>query len=137
MEQTSRIALLVEDAPLFRKMMGEYLRQLGFTDISEASSGRAAIQALEQRRPDLVCLDLVLPDVSGYDLCEYIRGSPALSDVPVLMISARGLPEDRASAEEVGASGYLCKPFTQAEFQRHVEQVMARAATPAVAEKGR
>ncbi len=135
MDQTPRSALLVEDAPLFRRMMGDYLRALGFTDIREASSGRAAIQALEQHCPDLVCLDLVLPDVSGYDLCEFIRGTEALAQVPVLMVSARNLPADRAHAEEAGATGFLAKPFSQEDFQRHVQQVLG-AATQRVALRG-
>jgi two-component system chemotaxis response regulator CheY len=127
-EQTPRSALLVEDAPLFRRMMSDYLRQLGFTDIREAPSGNAAIQALEKHRPDLVCLDLVLPDVSGYDLCEFIRGTESLAKVPVLMVSARNLPADRAHAEEAGATGFLAKPFSQEDFNRHVQQVLAQAA---------
>lgn len=128
MEATSRTALLVEDAPLFRRVLGDYLRRLGFTDIREAPSGRAALQALEAYRPDLVCLDLVLPDVSGYDLCEFIRGTERLADVPVLMVSARHSPADRAHAEEAGATGFLPKPFSQEEFEQHVHRVLARVA---------
>jgi two-component system chemotaxis response regulator CheY len=127
MEATSRTALLVEDAPLFRRILGDYLRRLGFTDIREAPSGNAALAALEQYRPDLVCLDLVLPDVSGYDLCEFIRGTERLADVPVLMVSARHSPADRAHAEEAGATGFLPKPFSQEDFELHVNQVLARA----------
>ncbi len=127
MEATSRTALLVEDAPLFRRVLGDYLRRLGFTDIREAPSGNAALAALEQYRPDLVCLDLVLPDVSGYDLCEFIRGTERLADVPVLMVSARHSPADRAHAEEAGATGFLPKPFSQEDFELHVNQVLARA----------
>ncbi|XXF81700.1 response regulator [Myxococcaceae bacterium GXIMD 01537] len=127
MELTASSALLVEDSPMVRRMTGDFLRQLGFTDIREAPSGRAAIQALEQARPDLVCLDLVLPDVSGYDLCEFIRGNERLVDLPVLMMSARNLPSDRAHAEEAGATGFLPKPFTLEELEQHVRQVLARA----------
>ncbi len=127
MEATSRTALLVEDAPLFRRILGDYLRRLGFTDIREAPSGHAALAALEQYRPDLVCLDLVLPDVSGYDLCEFIRGTERLADVPVLMVSARHSPADRAHAEEAGATGFLPKPFSQEDFELHVQQVLAWA----------
>jgi two-component system chemotaxis response regulator CheY len=129
MAETSRTALLVEDAPLFRRVLGDYLRRLGFTDIREAPSGNAALAALEQYRPDLVCLDLVLPDVSGYDLCEFIRGTERLADVPVLMVSARSSPADRAHAEEAGATGFLTKPFNEEDFEHHVNQVLARVAS--------
>jgi two-component system chemotaxis response regulator CheY len=120
--------LVVEDSPLFRKMVGEFLHALGVTRIQEAANGRSALEQLAQGRPDLVCLDLTLPDVSGYDVCEYIRGQPELAGLPVLMISARGTLLDRAQAEEVGADGYLTKPFSQDEFIQQVVRLLARSA---------
>jgi CheY-like chemotaxis protein len=125
MAQPQRTALVVEDSPLFRKMLGDMLQELGFTRVTEAASGNAAKELLAEVRPDLVCLDLTLPDISGYDVCEHIRASPALRDVPVLMISARTQAMDRAQAEEVGASGYLIKPFTHEELRHQVERVLA------------
>jgi CheY-like chemotaxis protein len=125
MVQPQRTALVVEDSPLFRKMLGDLLQELGFTRVLEAASGRAAQALLAETRPDLVCLDLTLPDISGYDVCEHIRASPALREVPVLMISARTQAMDRAQAEEAGASGYLIKPFTPEELRHQVERVLA------------
>jgi DNA-binding response OmpR family regulator len=126
MDASQRTVLVVEDSPLFRKMVGEFLHALGIERVLEASNGRAAMEFLAAGRPDLVCLDLTLPDVSGYDLCEYIRGTKALATVPVLMISARGTLLDRAQAEEVGADGYLTKPFSQDEFNQQVLSMLAR-----------
>lgn len=134
--QTPHSALLVEDSPLFRRLLGDYLRRLGFTEIREAPSGRAALQALEAHRPDLVCMDLVLPDVSGYDVCEFIRGTARLAGVPVLIVSSRHSPADRAHAEEAGATGFLPKPFTQEDFDLHVHQVLARAGAAAAGRAG-
>jgi CheY-like chemotaxis protein len=128
MDVSQRTVLVVEDSPLFRKMVGEFLHALGVTRVQEASNGRSALEQLAHGRPDLVCLDLTLPDVSGYDVCEYIRGQPELAGLPVLMISARGTLLDRAQAEEVGADGYLTKPFTQDEFVQQVLRLLARAA---------
>lgn len=128
MDVSQRTVLVVEDSPLFRKMVGEFLHALGVTRVQEASNGRSALEQLAHSRPDLVCLDLTLPDVSGYDVCEYIRGQPELAGLPVLMISARGTLLDRAQAEEVGADGYLTKPFTQEEFVQQVLRLLARAA---------
>jgi CheY-like chemotaxis protein len=125
MAQQQRTALVVEDSPLFRRMLGDMLQELGFTHITEAPSGRAAQELLAREKPDLVCLDLTLPDISGYDVCEHIRASPELKDVPVLMISARTQTMDRAQAEEAGASGYLIKPFTPEELRQQVERVLA------------
>lgn len=127
MDVSQRTVLVVEDSPLFRKMVGEFLHALGVTRVQEAANGRSALEQLAHSRPDLVCLDLTLPDVSGYDVCEYIRGQPELAGLPVLMISARGTLLDRAQAEEVGADGYLTKPFTQEEFVQQVLRLLARA----------
>lgn len=127
MELKDKTVLLVEDSPLFRRMMADYLEAMGCTRVLEASNGRVAMEMLGQEKLDLVCLDLVLPDISGYDLCEFIRGQATeLAQVPVLMISARTLTVDRAQAEEVGVDGYLIKPFTQEEFTQQVQRVLNR-----------
>ena len=119
--------LLVEDSPLFRQLLGEHLTAMGFTRILEAPNGRTAMELLKHERPHLVCMDLMLPDVSGYDVCEYIRGQDeqAVAQVPILVISNRALMLDRAQAVEVGANGYLAKPFTHDELVALVEQVLA------------
>jgi two-component system chemotaxis response regulator CheY len=137
MEQKPQTVLVVEDSPLFRRMLSDMLGAMGFSDILEAPSGQAALEQLAQgQRPDLVCLDLTLPDVSGFDVCEYIRSTEGLKDVPVLMISARTLTLDRAQAEEAGANGYLIKPFTQEEFTLQVQRVLAvGAGSPLETEK--
>ena len=125
MVQPQRTALVVEDSPLFRRELGDLLQQMGFTRITEAANGSAAKKLLADAKPDLVCLDLTLPDTSGFDVCEHIRASPALRDVPVLMISGRTQTMDRAQAEEAGASGYIIKPFTAEEFHHQVERVLS------------
>jgi CheY-like chemotaxis protein len=126
MEQPHGTVLVVEDSPLFRKMLSDMLQDLGFTQVVEASSGQAALELLSAagEAPALVCLDLTLPDISGYEVCEHIRATPALKHVPVLMISARTQTMDRAQAEEAGASGYLIKPFSPDELQHQVERVL-------------
>lgn len=110
---------------MFRRMLSDMLQSIGYTRVLEAFSGNAAKELLAEQTPDLVCLDLTLPDISGYEVCEHIRATPALQDVPVLMISARAQTMDRAQAEEAGASGYLIKPFTPEELRQQVERVMA------------
>ncbi|OJT25635.1 two-component system response regulator [Archangium sp. Cb G35] len=125
MQQQGTTVLVVEDSPMFRRMLSDMLQSLGYTRVLEAFSGQAALELLAEQRPDLVCLDLTLPDISGYEVCEFIRSTPVLQDVPVLMISARTQTMDRAQAEEAGASGYLIKPFTPEELRQQVERVMA------------
>ncbi|MCL2625932.1 MAG: response regulator [Cystobacterineae bacterium] len=117
-EATTETALLVEDDPSLRKLVKGYLRLLGF-EVVEAPDGRRAMAALKQTSFTLVVLDLMLPESSGYDVLEFMRVE-ALNDIPVLVMSARTLPEDRAQAEELGAKRYLTKPFTRAEFTQAV-----------------
>lgn len=117
----SKLALVVEDDPPLRKMVRGYLELIKY-QVSEASDGRKAMAALREQKFDLVVLDLMLPESSGYDVLEFIR-KEGMSSTPVLMMSARSLPEDRAHAEELGARLYLIKPFTRAEFTRAVRAV--------------
>ncbi len=123
-----RSALVVEDDPDVRGLVASMLRALGL-EVAEVSEGRSAILHLAvHQRPDLVCLDLMLPELSGYDVCEYMRGEAKLRTVPILIMSARALPQDRAYAEQVGASSYLVKPFKQKAFQAAVGALLVGSA---------
>ena len=113
---------MVEDDPPLRKLVASYLKLLDFS-VSQAADGKKAMSALGEQRFDLVCLDLMLPESSGYDVLEFLR-TRGLGAVPVLMMSARSLPEDRAQAEELGATLYLIKPFTRSDFSRAVRAVL-------------
>lgn len=126
MEQKKQSVLLVEDDPALRKLVNGYLGLMGFA-VTEAPDGKSAIQRLTEAAFDLVCLDLMLPESSGYDVCEFIRQSDKVKHVPILMMSARTLPEDRAHAEEVGASAYLIKPFSRQQFSKQVREVLTKA----------
>jgi DNA-binding response OmpR family regulator len=119
---TPKCALLVEDDPPLRKLVAGYLKLLSFT-VVEAADGKKAMTALGEQPYDLICLDLMLPESSGYDVLEFIR-KQGLAKVPVLMMSARSLPEDRAQAEELGATLYLIKPFTRSDFTKAIKAVL-------------
>ncbi len=116
-------AVVVDDDPEIRKIISIYLKRMGF-EVSQAGDGRAAIKLLDSKRPTLLCIDLVLPESSGYDVCEHILKSPTLKGLPILMISARTLPADQAMAEELGVREYLFKPFSQADFVEHVTRTL-------------
>jgi two-component system, OmpR family, response regulator len=122
--EQSRSALVVDDDPDIRKIVSTYLQRLGFK-VREAADGRAALVALSNARPTLLCIDVMLPETSGYDVCEHVRGSATLRGLPILVMSARDMPKDKAIAEELGARAYLTKPFTQAAFVAHVELALA------------
>ena len=118
--------LVVEDDPEIRKLLRKYLDKLGF-EVSEAGTGKAALGMLDGGASgpfSLVCLDLMLPESSGYAICEHIRRTPSLREVPVLVISARSMPPDRALAEEVGANAYLIKPIRWASFAATVQELV-------------
>ncbi len=114
-------ALLVEDDPPLRRLVRGHLELIKYT-VFEVPDGRKAMSALKEQSFGLVVLDLMLPESSGYDVLEFMRAEGKIS-TPVLMMSARSLPEDRAHAEELGARLYLIKPFTRAEFTRAVRAV--------------
>lgn len=121
---TPRTALVVDDDPDIRRVLSTYLSRMGFT-VTAAGDGKSAIKRLEESRPNLLCIDLMLPESSGYDVCEHIRQQPGLRGMPILMVSARTMPEDRAFAEDLGVTRYLAKPFTQAQFVAIVNETMA------------
>ncbi|MBE2248974.1 MAG: response regulator [Myxococcus sp.] len=128
MSEHQHTALVVDDDPDIRKVIGAYLTRKGFT-VTFAADGRSAITQLDEVRPSLLCIDLMLPESSGYDVCDHVRASPTLKGMPILMISARTMPEDRAYAEELGVKCYLAKPFTQAQFLAAVEETLSQDAT--------
>jgi DNA-binding response OmpR family regulator len=126
MRRHGKTALLVDDHPEIRNQIRAFLGKLGF-DTVEAGDARAAIERLSTCRPDMICLDLLLPDSSGYDVCEFIRRSPEHSATPVLMMSERTYPEDRAHAAEAGADAFLAKPFTEKTLRERIEALFPRA----------
>jgi len=103
-------ALVIEDDPDARRLVSASLRRLGLR-VHEAATGAEAAAVLDRAIPDVICLDLRLPDASGLSLCEQVRATPRLRDVPVVVITALARPIDRAQAEVAGADQYLVKPF--------------------------
>lgn len=116
-------ALVVDDSPEFRLLLSTLLRHLGLT-VHTASDGETGIAAALEHRPDLICLDLMLPVRCGLDVCQELRGHPATSDVPVLVVSARPFPQDRADAEVAGANGFVTKPIDPSRFAEQVRSLL-------------
>jgi two-component system chemotaxis response regulator CheY len=117
-----RYALVVEDDPSQRKQVTEHLTHLGLEVLSVAD-GIAALAAIQERRPDLLCLDLSLPHISGYEVCEQIRNDPALQNIAVIMTSERASLEERAHSYEAGADAYLSKPHTLEKLAKEVRRL--------------
>ena len=119
--------LVVEDDPDARKVLSLILRLDGF-EVTSASGGPEAIQVLAEALPDLVLLDVMMPDMDGYEVCVWIRANPATARLPVVMLSAKADPESMARGLEVGANGYLAKPIKPSSLTRQLHTVIVRSA---------
>jgi DNA-binding response OmpR family regulator len=115
--------LVVDDEPGMVRLVALYLQQAGF-DVLSARTGTDAIEAVERRRPDLVVLDVGLPDVDGLAVFRRIR---EIEETPVIMLTARGEPRDRIAALEGGVDDYVPKPFHPEELVARVRAVLRRA----------
>jgi two-component system response regulator MprA len=116
--------LVVEDDPQVRAMLARALRYEGF-DVAAACDGAEAMAVLRAAPPDLILLDLLLPDADGVDLCARLRaGGDA---VPILMVTARDTVSDRVAGFEAGADDYIVKPFSTAELIARVRALLRRA----------
>ncbi len=114
--------LLVEDDPRLATMVADYLGEAGFRT-TRAGTGAAAMQLVASESFDAMILDLMLPDADGLDLCRQLR---AKSDLPVLMLTARGDPLDRVVGLEIGADDYLPKPFEPRELLARLRAILRR-----------
>ena len=119
-----KLVMVVVAEPTLRQLVQRQLKSQSF-DVVIASDAEAAIHELETRKPHLVCIDLLLPRDSGYEVCEFIRRTPRLRDVPILVMSERASAADRAYAEEAGADGFLPKPFSLNQFNEQVRALLA------------
>lgn len=126
--------LIVDDEPIVRDVVSRYLRRDGFETL-EAATGEDAQRILEAFSPALVVLDVMLPGISGLELCQSIRSS---SQVPVILLSARGEEADRIVGLELGADDYVTKPFSPRELAVRVRNVLKRSTgVPPVARRFR
>jgi len=119
--------LVVEDDPRLAAMLDEYLRNHGYA-VSQAATGAQALERLGAEATDAAILDLMLPDMDGLDVCRRLRER---SDVPVLMLTARGDAIDRIVGLEIGADDYLPKPFEPRELLARLRAILRRRAMPA------
>jgi DNA-binding response OmpR family regulator len=107
---------MVDDNLPFLELYSQILRDAGY-EVSVASNGRQALRIIRARRPDLVVLDVVLPDISGIDVCRKIKGDAALRDVFVILISGQAISaEQTVDGLAIGADEYLFKPVAPSEF---------------------
>jgi DNA-binding response OmpR family regulator len=118
--------LVVDDEPIVREVVVSYLKREGYRTL-EAGDGDRARELVERESPDLVVLDLMLPGIDGLSVCRWIRTH---SDLPVIMLTARGEEADRIVGLELGADDYVTKPFSPRELAARVRTVLRRATPP-------
>lgn len=126
--------LMIEDDARLATMVAEYLGQSGFA-VEHAPDATRGLAVLAQRVPDLVILDLMLPDLDGLEVCRRIRAmGGAAAQVPLLMLTAKGDPMDRIVGLEMGADDYLPKPFEPRELLARIRAVLRRGADRAASQ---
>jgi DNA-binding response OmpR family regulator len=122
--QTARV-LVVDDEPMVREVLARYLAKDGFV-VDVAEDGEGALVVFDERRPDLVLLDLMLPKVDGLEVFRTMREH---APTPVIMLTAKGEETDRVVGLELGADDYVTKPFSPREVVARVRAVLRRSAT--------
>ena len=119
--------LIVDDEPNILGTLAPLLRARGY-EVFTAMTGRAGIETVDREKPDLIVLDLGLPDIDGVDVCREIRESLA---VPIIVLSARGAEGDKVRALDVGADDYVTKPFGAEELLARIRAALRRSDAPA------
>src|SRR6266516_887614 len=117
--------LIVDDDPDILHLVSYNLKQAGFEAIT-ADTGRKALETIQRRPPDLVILDLMLPDVDGMEVCRTLRGHESSRLIPIVMLTARGEEVDRVVGFELGADDYVVKPFSPRELVLRVQAILRR-----------
>ena len=122
MEQ-SKIVLVVEDEPEIIILVRRSLRMRNL-EVWQAVSGAQALGILEEKKPDLILLDIMMPDMDGFEVCRHIKAMPKCATIPIVFLTVRDQQEDMQRAKECGAAGYLTKPFDPFRLGEEVERYL-------------
>jgi len=119
----SRNVLIVDDEPNIVLSLKFLIAQQGY-EVRTAGSGEEALQALREKLPDLVLLDIMMPKPDGYEVCQKIRATPEWKDIPVIMLTAKGRDVERQKGFAMGADDYITKPFATHELVTKVRALL-------------
>ncbi|CAM3613710.1 two-component system chemotaxis response regulator CheY [Salinibacter ruber] len=120
--------LIVDDSPTMLRIIRNALQEIGYNDIVEAEDGEDALEKLEENAPDFVVTDWNMPNMNGVDLTSNIRNHPEYSDLPILMITTRGMKEDVKTAMKAEVNNYIVKPFEPEVLEEKVDSCLEAAA---------
>lgn len=112
--------LIVDDSPEIRVLLARFLSKAGY-DITEAQNGEEALVRLRESMPDLILLDIIMPDIDGFEVCEKIKTDPEFKDIPVIFLSARSEAADKIKGLAIGGADYVTKPFDRGEVVARIE----------------
>jgi two-component system, OmpR family, phosphate regulon response regulator PhoB len=126
-EESAPLVLLVDDERSIRTICRVNLEGDGLA-VTEAADGAEALEVVRRARPSVVLLDVMMPGVDGWDVAEQLAADDETRKIPVVFLSARAAPEDRRRAQELGAVGYVEKPFDPLELAGIVRDVLERVA---------
>jgi len=121
--------LVADDEPDVRNLVGSNLRAAGFEPLM-AEDGPSALAAARDGQPSLLVLDLMLPGISGLEVCRALKSEPATAKIPIIMLTAKAEEVDRIVGLELGADDYVTKPFSPRELVLRIRSVLRRAAQP-------
>ncbi len=122
--------LIAEDEPSILESLDFILRRAGWS-IDSATDGEAVLEKVRRSRPRVLVLDVMLPRRSGFDVLKQLRADGETKDLPVLILTAKGQQQDRRIAEELGADGFVTKPYSNAEVVGAVRHLLGEDAGPA------
>ena len=123
MTSTEKTVLIIEDEADAAELFAEMMRVSGFR-VLKTSSSAPALSLVASEKPDLVILDIMMPEVSGLDILREMRQDPGLAGIPVVVVSAKSMPADIKTGMEAGASTYLTKPVGFLELKEAVERAL-------------
>ena len=119
----SKKVLIADDEPNIVISLEFLMKREGHA-VSVARDGPAALEAIRTAKPDLVLLDVMMPGLSGFEVCQAVRGDEALAGVKILMLSAKGRDTDIAKGQALGADAYMTKPFSTRELAEKVRELL-------------
>jgi len=116
--------LIVDDSPTMRRIIVNALNKIGYTDIGEASGGLEALEMLGKESYDLILTDWNMPEMNGEQFVTELKKNDSLRDIPIIMITTRGMKEDVITAVKLGVKGYIIKPFTPDVLKEKIDDVL-------------
>ena len=120
--------LIVDDFPTMRRIVRNLLKEIGHQNADEAEDGAAALAKLRSGDFNFVVSDLNMPNMNGFEMLRQIRADEKLKTLPVLLVTAEAKKEDIVTAAQIGASGYIVKPFTKATLEEKLGKILQKLA---------